>query len=146
LTLTRYWHFGDLPPCREGVALAPVRFSLLAFTLLGLYRQETEEEEPATCNMALPPVPMPQRDLAVYAGPYLALLLRSELVQTILAYLDAWKANQERPIMALRLCEGGTRDRCSWPPPARLTNSELRGRIDRHYYQSYPFLPCSPVW
>lgn len=113
--------------------MAQAHFSLLGFTLLGLYRQETEEEGPATRNMALPPLPMPQREVAVYAGPHFTLLLRSEPVQTILACMDAWKANQERPIMALRLCEGGTQNRCSWPPPARLTNSELRGTIHRHY-------------
>jgi hypothetical protein len=108
MTLTRYWHFDDLPPCREGVALALVHFALLAFTLLGLYRQETEEEEPPPRNVAPPPLPMPERELAVYAGLYFTLLLPSELVEIILACMDAWKANQERLIMALRLCEGGT--------------------------------------
>jgi len=105
MTLTRYWHFDHLPPCRPGVALALVHFALLAFTLLGLYRQETEEE-PATRNVALPPLPMPERELAAYAGPYFTLMLPSKLMQIVLSHMDAWKANQERLIMALRLCEG----------------------------------------
>jgi len=108
MAMTRYWQFDDLPPCREGVAFAWVHFTFLAFTLLGLYRQETEEEEPATLNAGPPPLPMPERELAVYAGPYFTLLLPSELMQIVLTHMDAWKTNQEQLIMALRLCEGHT--------------------------------------
>jgi hypothetical protein len=108
MTLTRYWRFDDLPPCRPGVAFAWVHFTFLAFTLLGLYRQETEEEEPATLNAGPPPLPMPEYELAVYAGPYFTLLLPSELMQIVLTHMDAWMANQEQLIISLRLCEGRT--------------------------------------
>ena len=39
MTLTRYWKFDDLLPCRQGVAYALVHFALLAHTLLGFYLQ-----------------------------------------------------------------------------------------------------------
>ena len=42
MTLTRYWRFDDLAPCRLGVAYAMVHFALVAFTLLGFYLEETE--------------------------------------------------------------------------------------------------------
>jgi hypothetical protein len=106
MTLTRYWHFDDLPPCRAGVGLALVHFALLAFTLLGLYRQETQEVDPLTRNVAPPPLPMPEWELAVYAGPYFTLLMPSDLMQIVLTHLDACKANEEQLITALRLCEG----------------------------------------
>jgi hypothetical protein len=108
MTLTRYWHFDDLAPCRQGVAFALVHFALVAFTLLGFYLQETDAaDEFETWNMAPPPFPLPQRELAVYAGPYFTLLLPSELVEIILSHFDAWQANRQRLLMALRLCEGG---------------------------------------
>ncbi len=109
MTLTRYWEFDDLPPCREGVAYALVHFSLLAYTLLGFYLQETEAaDELRTLNMAPPPLALPERELAVYAGPYFTLLLPSELVEIILTHVDAWQANRANLLLALRLCEGDT--------------------------------------
>jgi hypothetical protein len=109
MTLTRYWDFDDLPPCREGVAYALVHFALLAYTLLGFYLQETEAaDDLSTLNMAPPPFPLPERELAVYAGPYFTLLLPSELLEIILTHIDAWQANCATLLMALRLCEGGT--------------------------------------
>jgi hypothetical protein len=51
---------------------------------------------------------MPERELAVYAGPFFALLLPSELVGIILTHHAAWQANRKRLLMALRLCEGNT--------------------------------------
>jgi hypothetical protein len=109
MTLTRYWRFDDLPPCRSGVAYALVHFALLAFTLLGFYLQETEAaNELSTWNLAPPPMPFPERELAVYAGQYFTLLLPSELVAIILEHVDAWQANRAQLLMALRLCEGAT--------------------------------------
>ena len=58
--------------------------------------------------MAPPPLPLPERELAVYAGPHFALLLPSELLEIILTHVDAWQANRTHLLMALRLCEGGT--------------------------------------
>ena len=109
MTLTRYWQFDDLPPCREGVAYAMFHFALVAFTLLGLYLQETHTETPLERLLtAPPPFPLPEREIAVYAGAYFTLLRPSELVEIILTHMDAWQANQDRLLMALRLCEGKT--------------------------------------
>jgi hypothetical protein len=108
MTLTRYWLFDDLSPCREGVAYAMVHFALVAFTLLGFYFQETDAAESfQTWNVAPPPFPLPERELAVYAGPHFALLLPSELVSIILSHMDAWQANRDHLLTALRLCESG---------------------------------------
>lgn len=109
MTLTRYWYFDDLPPCREGVAYALVHFALLAYTLLGFYLQETEDAADIdSWNRAPPPIPMPERELAVYAGAYFALLLPSELMEIVLTHIDAWRDNQAHLLTALRLCEGST--------------------------------------
>lgn len=109
MTLTRYWDIDDLPPCRLGVAHAMVHFALLAYTLLGFYLQETDAAmDVKTWNTAPPPLPLPERELAVYAGPYFALLLPSELVTIILEHIDAWQANREQLLMALRITEGNT--------------------------------------
>jgi len=109
MALTRYWRFDDLPPCRSGVAYALVHFALVAFTLLGFYLQESAA--PAALQALLtapPPFPLPERELAVYAGPYFTLLMPSQLLQIILTHMDAWQANQENVLMTLRLCEGTT--------------------------------------
>jgi hypothetical protein len=109
MTLTRHWDFDDLPPSRRGVALAMVHFSLAAFTLLGFYRQETEAaDEMETLNMGPPPLPLPERELAVYAGSHFALLLPSELLNIVLSHIDAWQKHREQLLMALRHCEGTT--------------------------------------
>ncbi len=107
MTLTRYWNFDDLPPCRSGVAYALVHFTLIAFTLLGFYQQERDvADEFETWNHAPPPFPLPERELAVYAGSFFTLLLPSELVEIILTHITAWQANRKQLLIALRLCEG----------------------------------------
>jgi hypothetical protein len=107
MTLTRYWQFDDLAPCRASLAYAQVHFTFLAFTLLGFYLQETDvASNLETLNNAPPPLPLPERELAVYAGSHFALFLPSELVDFILANIDAWQANRDQLILALRLCEG----------------------------------------
>lgn len=109
MTLTRYWHFDDLPPCRLGVAYAMSHFALVAYTLMGFYLQEIDAAlDTKTWNMAPPRFPLPERELAVYAGPYFALLFPSQLVTIILQHIDAWQANREQLLMALRLTEGNT--------------------------------------
>jgi len=109
MTLTRYWQFDDLAPCRVGLAYALVHFAFLAFTLLGFYLQETDAAlDLKTWNSAPPPLPLPERELAIYAGPHFTLLLPSQLVTLILANVDAWQANRDQLILALRLCEGHT--------------------------------------
>jgi hypothetical protein len=109
MTLTCYWYFDDLPPCRLGVAYAMTHFALLAFTLMGFYLQETDALSAGkTWNKAPPPLPLPERELAVYTGPYFALLLPSELITIILEHMDTWQANRKQLLMALRLTEGNT--------------------------------------
>lgn len=69
MTLTRYWDFDDLPPCRLGVAYAMTHFAFLAYTLLGFYFQELDTAaDRETWNQAPPALPLPERELAVYAG------------------------------------------------------------------------------
>jgi hypothetical protein len=107
MTAARYWEFDDLPPSRLGVALAMVHFTLVAFTLLGFYLQETgDADDLETLNMGPPAIPLPERELAVYAGPHFALLLPSELMEIVLSNVDAWQENREQLLMALRHCEG----------------------------------------
>jgi hypothetical protein len=91
------------------VALAMVHFALVAFTLLGFYLQETEAADTFdTLNMGPPSLPLPERELAVYAGRHFALLLASELLDIILSNVDAWQENRQQLLMALRHCEGNT--------------------------------------
>jgi hypothetical protein len=109
MTLTLHWDFDDLAPSRLGVALAMVHFALVAFTLLGFYLQETEAADALeTLNMGPPSLPLPERELAVYAGSHFTLLLASELLEIILSNIDAWQENREQLLMALRHCEGNT--------------------------------------
>jgi len=107
MPLTRYWDFGDLPPARLGVVLAMVHFVLLAFTLLGFHLQEMEAADALeSLNMGPPPLPLPERELAVYAGTHFALLLASESMEIVLFNVDAWQDHREQLLMALRHCEG----------------------------------------
>lgn len=107
MTMTRHWDFDNLPPSRLGVGLAMVHFALVAFTLLGFYLQETADADDfETLNMGPPAMPIPERELAVYAGPHFALLLPSELMKIVLSNVDAWQDNREQLLMALRHCEG----------------------------------------
>ena len=105
MSLTRYWHMDDVPPSRRGVALAQVHFGMLAFTLLQLFYHERQ----AVDGKASPPAGlMPERELAVYAGPYFALLRPSELRELVFANLKAWQANVPHWRKALRMCEGAS--------------------------------------
>ena len=115
VTITRHWDFNNLPPSRLGVALAMVHFALVAVTLLGFYLQETEDADTLeTLNMGPRAIPLPERELAVYAGSHFALLLASELLEIILSNVDAWQDNREQLLMALRHCEGNIYNKCSW--------------------------------
>jgi hypothetical protein len=90
------------------VAYALVHLALNAFTWLGFYLQETDAaDDISTLNMAPPSLLLPERELAVQAGHYFALLRPSELLEIILEYVDG-KGNQATLLMALRLCEGGS--------------------------------------
>jgi hypothetical protein len=105
MTLTRYWHMDDLPPSRRGVALAQVHFGILAFTLLQLFYHEQAAHD---AGVSPPRGLMPERELAVYAGSYFALLRPSELMEIIFDNLKAWQATESHWRKALRLCEGAS--------------------------------------
>jgi hypothetical protein len=91
------------------MAYAITHFTLLVFTLMGFYLQEIDALiDGKTWNKAPPPLPLPERELAVYAGPNFTLLLASELITIILEHMDAWQANRDQLLMALRLTEGNT--------------------------------------
>jgi len=75
---------------------------------IGFYLQETQAAaDISTWNQAPPDLLLPERELAVYAGPYFALLLPSELLEIVLTHINAWKANQAKLLMALHHCESG---------------------------------------
>jgi hypothetical protein len=89
MALTRYWHFGASYPCRLGIGRAITHFSLLTFTLLGPYRQESDEAyAPSSLNAGPPPLPLPERELAVYWGQYFTLLRTSQIIEIIPMHAD----------------------------------------------------------
>lgn len=109
MTLTRYWKFDALYPCRLGVGMAQAHFALLAFTLLGFYQQEQDEFSPdAPLNHAPPLLPLPERELAVYWGPYFTLLRPSEILTIILTHTDVWTQHRDAILQTLRQFEGVT--------------------------------------
>ena len=129
-----------IPP-REGVAYALVHFALMAFTLLGFYLQETDRDTPATLVSGPSPQHMPERELAVYAGNYLALLLPSELLQIILDHTDAWQANQDNVILVLRRCEGNTKIDAAGVAERGISRSPAFPRSASRLLR-----PCRPPW
>jgi hypothetical protein len=105
MELTRYWNIDELGSCRHPVYLAQVYSTLLAYALLGVFADGKAQE------VLLPPLPLfPGRELVVYHGAHYAILLTSELFETACAHLDVWRENREKPLEALRHCEGR-------PPP-----------------------------
>ena len=108
MALSRYWGANDLPPLREGVARAVVHFTLLAYLLLGLFRHiEARElgEEADASSPFLPPLIVPEVELAVYAGKHYALLTASELLTIVFDNLPAWQKHSRQILASLRLAE-----------------------------------------
>ena len=105
MALTRYWGADDLPPLREGVARALIHFSLLAYLLLGLFRWQEEGQEEPLANALLPPMIVPEVELAVYAGQHYALLTASELLTIIFDNFPAWHKHRRKLLRSLRLAE-----------------------------------------
>jgi len=103
MELTRYWNLDQLGSCRHEVYLAQVYFTLLAYALLRLFADRHDDGPP---DLAL----TPGRELTVYWGDCYAILLPSELFETVLANFDRWRTNQQRLLEAMRYCEGR-------PPP-----------------------------
>jgi hypothetical protein len=102
MALTRSWRFDQLPLCHRGVAWAMVHFTWLAFTFLAIYLAHRDSEQRP---WSPPPLPLPKRELAVYGGPYFALLRPGELLTIILENHEGWVRNQDRLLEALRLAE-----------------------------------------
>ncbi len=103
MDLTRYWGLDNLGSCRLPVARAQMHFIFLAYTLLHLFAHELAQIDghtiPAACLA-------PGREITVYWREHYAILLPSELVTIILDNYQAWLANREQLIAALRFCEG----------------------------------------
>lgn len=107
MDLTRYWGLNSPGSCRINVALAQMHFIFLAYALLHLFAHELSQrgdDEPPAAALA------PGREITVYWRAHYAILLPSELVTIILDNYQAWLANREQLIAALRFCEGQ-------PPP-----------------------------
>lgn len=102
MSLGRYWGLNDLPPMRLGVARALAHFTLQAYLLLGLFRQE--EQIPGHL-VARPQLPFPEVELAVYCDGHYALLTASELVEIMFDHFEVWQTNRQRLIATLRLAE-----------------------------------------
>lgn len=110
MAFSRYWGANDLPPLREGVAQAVVVFALLAYLLLGLFRylearEAREAEDGDQSRPFLPPLLVPEVELAVYAGKHYALLTASELLAIVFDNLPAWQKHSHQILASLRLAE-----------------------------------------
>jgi len=91
MTLTRYWRFDACRHVeRRGLRLGPLRPGCLH--LIGLL-PPGNRYRPVAPNLLTAPRPsrVPETRLAVYAGPYFALLRPSQLLEIILSHVDAGK-------------------------------------------------------
>jgi hypothetical protein len=97
MALARYHGINDLYPCRPGLALALIHFTLLAQVLryLGLLAQAAAAPRPRT------------KYLVVYWAGCYALLHASQVFEQVFAHMDLWQGRQEAILEALRYCEGG---------------------------------------
>ncbi len=96
MALARYHGINDLYPCRPGLALAQIHFTLLAHTLRYLcLAQAARKVWPRT------------KYLVVYWAGCYALLHASEVFTQVFAHLELWQDRQEEILAALRYCEGG---------------------------------------
>ncbi len=96
MALARYHGLHRLAPCRPGLALALIHFTLLAYALrsLCLLAQAERLSWPRTTQ------------LVVYWAGYYALLYASEVFQQVFDHWPAWQGRQEEILEALRFCEG----------------------------------------
>jgi hypothetical protein len=108
MDLTRYWGLNDLGSCRIPVATAQIHFIFLAYTLLHLFAHEQAQQD----ETPLPkPALLPGREITCYWRDRYAILLPSELFTIVLDHYQAWLANREQLIAAMRFCEGQPRQR-----------------------------------
>ena len=103
MDLTRYWGLNSLGSCRLPVAMAQIHFIFLAYTLLHLFDYELAQQD----ETPLPkPALLPGREITVYWRGHYVILLLSELITIILDHYQAWLANRDELLAALRFCEG----------------------------------------
>lgn len=97
MALARYHGINDLYPCRPGLALALIHFTLLAGVLrsLCLLARAAQSLRPRT------------KYLVVYWAGYYALLHASQVFEQVFAHMDLWQGRQDAILEALRYCEGG---------------------------------------
>ena len=97
MALARYHGINDLYPCRPGLALALIHFTLLAHTLryLCLLTRAARVPRPLT------------KYLVVYWAGYYALLPASQVFEQVFANWETWEGQREAILEALRYCEGG---------------------------------------
>jgi hypothetical protein len=118
MEFARYWNVDHLGSCRPMVYVAQVHFTFLAFTLLFAFA--ARRNTPVGRLAAVVPMLVPSRELVVYWCHFYAILRPSELLSTVLEHADAWQANRERLMEALRYCEGPARGPPQ--PPAHCTH------------------------
>ena len=103
MDLTRYWGLDNPGACRLPVATAQIHFIFLAYTLLHLFAQdEAESHKPLLLSSAL----LAGREITAYWRDHYVILLPSELFTIVLDHYQAWLANRDQLLAALRFCEG----------------------------------------
>ena len=96
MALARYHGVNAIQACRDGLALARLHFTLLAYTLRQLCRGVHSAET----------LPRTRWLLVSWAGCY-ALLHASEVFAQVFAHWEEWQGRQAEILEALRYCEGG---------------------------------------
>ena len=103
MDLTLYWGLNDLGSCRIPVATAQIHFIFLAYTLLHLFAHEQDQpDQPLLPKPAL----LPGREITAYLRGHYAVLFHSELFTIVFDHNQAWLANRDQLIAAMRFCEG----------------------------------------
>lgn len=103
MDLTRYWNLNRFGSCRPTVVAAQIHFTLLAYTLLHLHIRRARDAH----RRGLPTVAMLRsREVVAYWRDRYTILRLSELMTIVMEHYDAWAANKETTLAALRACEG----------------------------------------
>lgn len=103
MDLTRYWGLDKPGSCRLPVARAQIHFIFLAYALMHLFASEQAQDEQP---LLLSPMLLAGREITAYWRNHYAVLLPSELFAIVLDHYQAWLANRDQLIAALRHCEG----------------------------------------
>jgi hypothetical protein len=95
MALARYHGLNELYACRDGLALAIIHFTLLAYTLRYLCR----------CVRGASSLPR-TKYLVVYWAGYYALLHASQVFERVFDHWALWEGRRDEILEALRYCEG----------------------------------------